>query len=379
MSTADKRAAALKARRAEQEEQPRARATVDTEAARAHFVGASVMASLTQDRAVQALPVDQIAPELRPHLRQPRLLPLPEELVQDGVWNEAERLFIDELLTLGESMRERQIQPIVVHVGTSERYPEAQYRIVVGHRRWTAARLVGLPTLDAIAIDPPSPQDLVAIQFSENEERAEFCDMERVWALERMRQLSPDAPWEQIEARFRVSESRRKQLMRLTAFTPEQQRVVARLRASEFQLRPLHTALREGQLAPEQAERVFAQLVTRTIPKAPAEEEAAGAAPTAHLALDQATVSRLVARTQKAVAATRSSRPRWLVPLQQSMQQTRAGLERAASRVGDLDEETLDALEQEVGALLSALETIVSTLATRERTQDVVAEEAGDA
>ena len=379
MSTADKRAAALKARRAQQEEQPRTPAAADTASARAHFVGASVVEALTQGRAVQMLPLNQIAPELRPHLRQPRLLPLPEELYRDGVWNEDERTLIDELLVLGESMRERQIQPIVIHKGTSEHYPEAQYLIVVGHRRWTAARLVGLPTIDAIVIDPPSPQDLVAIQFSENEDRAEFCDMERAWALERMRQLMPDAPWEVIEARFRLSESRRKQLMRLTTFTPEQQRVVARLRTSEFQLRPLHTALREGQLVPEQAERVFAQLAVRAVPKAPAEDGAESSAPPAILALDQATVSRLVARTQKAAAATPSSRPRWLAPLQQSMLQTRAGLARAATQVGDLDEETLDALEQEVGALLSALETMVSTLATRERAQDAAVEGAGDA
>lgn len=378
MSTADKRAAALKARRAQQEEKPRTPTAADTEGARAHFMGASIVEALTQGRTVQALPVEQIAPELRPHLRQPRLLPLPEELQPDGAWNEDERALIDELLALGESMRERQIQPIVVHEGASERYPEARYLIVVGHRRWTAARLVGLSTIDAIVIDPPSPQDLVAIQFSENEDRAEFCDMERAWALERMRQLMPDAPWEQIEARFRLSESRRKQIMRLMAFTPEQQRVAARLRASEFQLRPLHTALRDGQLAPEQAERVFAQLATRAVLKAQVPNGTEGAAVPDTLAIDQATVSRLVARTQKVAAAAPSPRPRWLAPLQQSMQQTRAGLERAASRVGDLDAETLDALEQEVGALLSALETMVSTLATRERAQEA-AEGAGDA
>lgn len=369
MSTADKRAAALKAKRAQQEEQPRTPVAADAAATRAHFVGTSVIESLTEGRAVQSFPVEQVAPELRPHLRQPRLLPLPEELVHDGVWNEDERPLIDELLALGESMRERQIQPIVIHEGQSEHYPQAQYLIVVGHRRWTAARLVGLPTIDAIIIEPPSPQDLVAIQFSENEDRAEFCDMERAWALERMRQLAPDSPWEAIEARFRVSESRRKQLMRLTTFTPEQQRIVARLRASEFQLRPLHTALREGGLDATQADRVFTQIATRAAPKAPVAERTEDATPPASPSLDQATVARLVARTQKVAAPALSPRPRWVTPLQQSMQQTRAGLERAAPRVGDLDDETLDALEQEVGALLTALETMVSTLAARERTQ----------
>lgn len=370
MSTADKRAAALKARRAQQEEKPRTPAAPDAEAARAHFVGASVMDALTQGRSVQALRVEQVAPELHPHLRQPRLLPLPEELRSDGAWNEEERNLIDELLALGESMRERQIQPIVVHKGTSERYPDAEYIIVVGHRRWTAAVLVGLPTIDAVVVDPPSPEDLVAIQFSENEDRAEFCDMERAWALERMRQLMPDAPWEVVEARFRLSESRRKQLMRLTAFTPEHQRVIARLRASEYQLRPLHTALREGGLDATQTDRVFTQLATRAMPKALPVEEAAGSRPLAGPALDQAAVSRLVARSQKVTPATPNPRPRWLAPLQQSMQQTRTGLERATPRVGDLDEETLIALGQEVGALLAALKTMVSTLASRERMQE---------
>jgi ParB/RepB/Spo0J family partition protein len=371
MNNADRRAAALRARRAQQDEAPRpAVAPDDTAAARAHFMGASVIAGLTQGRAVQALPIDQVAPELRPQLRQPRLLPLPEELRSDGGWDEDERSLIDELLALGDSMRERQIQPIIVHAGSSDHYPGACYLIVVGHRRWTAAALVGLPTIDAIIVDPPSPEDLIAIQFSENEDRAEFCDMERAWALERMRQLLPNASWETIETRFRLSESRRKQLMRLTTFTPEQQRFVARLRASEFQLRPLHTAIREGGLDAAQADRVFAQLVTRATSKNSTVAGAEGSAPPSMFALDQATVSRLVARSQKADATTSTPRPRWLAPLQQSMQQTRSGLERAVLKVGDLDEATLPALAQEVGTLLSALETMVGTLAARERAQE---------
>ncbi len=52
------------------------------------------------------------------------------------------------------------------------------------------------------------------------------------------------------------------------------------------------------------------------------------------------------------------------------MQQTRAGLQRAAPRVGDLDEQGLEELQVEVGSLLSALETMVATLAARERTAE---------
>lgn len=369
MNNADRRAAALKARRAQQAESPPVLGATGTEAARAHFVGTSVVETLTQGRAVHTLPIDHVAPELRPQIRQPRLLPLREELCSDGQWNEEERPLINELLALGESMRERQIQPIIVHAGSSDHYPDARYLIVVGHRRWIAASLVGIPTIDAIVVDPPSPEDLVAIQFRENEDRAEFCDMERAWALERMRQILPDTSWETIEARFRLSESRRKQLMRLTAFTPEQQRFVARLRASEFQLRPLHTAIREGGLDAVQADRVFAQLVARATSKNSIVEGSESVASSATLALDQATVSRLIAQSQKADATASTSRPRWLAPLQQSMQQTRFNLERAAPKVGDLDEATIGVLEQEVGALRSVLETMVNTLAARERPQ----------
>jgi ParB/RepB/Spo0J family partition protein len=369
MSNADRRADALRARRAQQDEVPRpAVASDDTAAARAHFMGASVIEGLTQGRAVQALPIDQVAPELRPQLRQPRLLPLPEELRSDGCWDEDERSLIDELLALGDSMRERQIQPIVVHAGSSERYPAARYLIVVGHRRWTAAALVGLPTIDAIIIEPLSPEDLIAIQFSENEDRAEFSDMERAWALERMRQLLPDTPWEKIEARFHLSESRRKQLMRLTTFTPEQQRVVARLRASEFQLRPLHTALREGGLELSHADRVFTQLATRMSSPQSVDSEGGKGASTAPR-FDHTTVARMVARAQKQLAAAPAVRPRWLAPLQQSLQHARAGLARAAPRVSDLDDVALGELQQEVGALLSALESIIGTLADREHVE----------
>lgn len=47
----------------------------------------------------------------------------------------------------------------------------------------------------------------------------------------------------------------------------------------------------------------------------------------------------------------------------------RAGLERAAPRVGDLDDVALGELQQDVEALLSALERIVGTLAEREHSK----------
>jgi ParB/RepB/Spo0J family partition protein len=350
MTSADKRAALLKARRAQQEERGNPTPAASPDATRAHFTGASMVEALTEGRKIQSLPVALIAPELRPELRQPRLLPLPEELQPNGEWNKQEQVLIDELLRLGASIREQQIHPIVVYPGTSTRYPDAQYLIAVGHRRWTAARLVGLPTIEAIVVACPNPQDLLAIQFRENEERAEFCDMERAWAIERMRKLLSTSSWEAVEARFRISDSRRKQLLRLTAFTPEQQRTVARIRASEYQLRPLHTAVRAKLLLPEQVDRIL--------------NEVAVVEPTA---LEHAVVERLVSRTLKTNEGASASSPDWLLPLRRRLRQTIGEVGLMVPKVQGLEESERIELRQDVEALLASLEQMVAALASKKR------------
>jgi ParB/RepB/Spo0J family partition protein len=307
MPKATDRAAELKARMAQAtaQRQPAAAPVTDERAARAHFVGAEVLDQLTNGRTVQGIPVAEIAPELREDLRQPRLLPLPEDLRPDGEgeWDEANRPLITELLALGRSLQERQIQPIVVYPGTSDTYLAARYLIAAGHRRWTAAVLMDLPTIDAIIIDPPTPEELVDLQYSENEDRADFSDMERAWALARMKQVLQDAPWEAVEQRFRLSEGRRKQLMRLMAFSPAQQELVARLRAPETQLRPLHAALREGTLSTDQADRILHQLIARATQQG--QESAVdidGAADSARPVIDGRTVAQLTSRVRRAAA-----------------------------------------------------------------------------
>jgi hypothetical protein len=172
-------------------------AAQDAEAAVAavsmHFGGA--LDSLVGNRAVQALPVGHIAPDTRPEMRQPRLLPPPDDLIEHGQPLPAYRDLVAELLTLGWSLKERQIQPIVVYHGTSDVYPAARYLLLVGQRRWTAAHLVGLETLDAVVVDPPSPAERVRIQYAENEDREEFSDMERAWALLQMKRAMNEAAW----------------------------------------------------------------------------------------------------------------------------------------------------------------------------------------
>jgi ParB/RepB/Spo0J family partition protein len=370
-SAAEKRAAALKARMAhEQAKAPQIplQPALDDRAARAHFMGASILDEITRGREVQALPVDTIAPELRPTLRQPRLLPLPHELQIDGTWVEAEMGLIEELLELGRSLQERQIQPIVVFPGSSEAYPAARYLIAAGHRRWTAAVLVGMATIDAIMIEVPTPEELVDIQYTENEDRTDFSDMERAWALTRMKQVLRDAPWEVVEQRFRLSEGRRKQLMRLMAFTPPQQQIVARIRASETQLRPLHAALREGSLSSEQADRILHQLVTRIMQQAQEPELDTDAVTTpARSAIDSRTVGQLMTRIRRAAAPARpEARPKWLDPLKASLAQARKGLQRFPSRAEELDDTLAMELQSELDQLLTTMTNALEALKQRD-------------
>jgi ParB/RepB/Spo0J family partition protein len=369
MPKAADRAAQLKARMT-QETQQRA-ATVpppDDRAARAHFVGATVLEQFTNGRTVQAIPIGQIAPELRMELRQPRLLPLPEELRSNGEWDEANRPLIDELLALGRSLQERQIQPIVVYPGTSDAYPAAQYLIAVGHRRWTAAVLIGMSTIDAIVIDPPTPEDLLDIQYTENEDRADFSDMERALALARMKQVLHDAPWEMVEQRFRLSEGRRKQLMRLTAFTPTQQQIVARIRASETQLRPLHAALRENTLTSDQVDRILHQLMTRISQQGrELEDDADRTISMTRPAIDGRIVRQLMTRVARAaVPAQPMPRPKWLDSLKASIAQTRKGLQRFPDRAEELNDALAMELQSELDQLLGAMTSAIEALRQRD-------------
>lgn len=367
MSKAADRAAQLKARMSQGSQQQPPVVPPDDRATRAHFMGATVLDQLTTGRTVQAIPVEQIAPELREDLRQPRLLPLPEALRPGGTWDETHQTLIDELLTLGRSLRERQIQPIVIYPGTSKAYPAATFLIAAGHRRWTAAVLTGLPTIDAVVIDPPSPEDLVDIQYTENEDRADFNDMERAWALARMKQVLADAPWEVVEQRFRLSEGRRKQLMRLMAFTPSQQETVARIRASETQLRPLHAALREGVLSTDQVDRILTQLVTRTTFVAEITEgETDGIERAARPTIDSRAVIQLMTRVQRAAAsAPAAPRPKWLDPLKVSLTQARKGLQRLPQRTEELDNALALELQAELDQLLGTMTLALEALKNR--------------
>ena len=144
--------------------------------ARAYF-GVEPLDQLARGRTVERIPVGFIAPDMRSEHRQPRLLPLPEELMTEQISLPGYARLVNELLDLGRSLQERQLQPIIVYAGSSDLYPAARYLILIGHRRWTAAVLVGMKTLQAIVVDPPAPTERVTAQYIENEARADFSDI----------------------------------------------------------------------------------------------------------------------------------------------------------------------------------------------------------
>jgi ParB/RepB/Spo0J family partition protein len=334
-------------------------------AASAHFLGA--VEQMVQGRTVERIPTGHIAPDERPEMRQPRLLPPPDALIVRGEPAPAYRALVAELLALGLSMRVRQIQPIIAYPGTNTNYPASRYLILVGHRRWTAANLVGLETLDAVVVDPPNVTERIHIQYTENEAREEFSDMERAWSLVQMKQALDDAPWETVEAQFSISRTRRHELTRMLAFTAEQQQQVALLRLQETQARPLHSGLRNGELTSAQADAVLYRLAQIAAERAAAaEKNEDGNVPPRRTGIDGPTVARLVARAQRSASpmavVAAAPTPRWLPLLREQLVRTNQSARRAIGRADQLSAADLVALLSDVGDLVSSLMELMGRL-----------------
>jgi ParB/RepB/Spo0J family partition protein len=314
--------------------------------ARQHFVGAQLDVRMER-RAIEVLPIAQIAPELRPGLRQPRLVPLPADLIVNGATPPAYEQLVTELRELGESLRQRQIQPIVVYPGTSDIFPTARYLILIGQRRWTAAQLVGLPTIDAVVIEPPAPQDRITLQFAENEAREDFSDIERAWAMQQLRETmgSAHVGVAEVAARLNVKRSRAYQLLRLLRFAPEQQETIALLRLQERQLLPLIDALHHAQITTEQAGLVIQRLQEITVERARSSRQLADHETTIQSVetprrsgIDVDTVARVVAHITEDARPVlgANSAPRWYSMLCDDIERLSRKLRRASERADAL-------------------------------------------
>ena len=226
----------------------------------AFLLGASPEETV-QHAAERGLPLTQLPTEtIAPDRQQLRHLPEPSELrrlAESG--DRAAAAVVTSLRELGHSIKELgQIQPVIVYADSDPSNPQITHRLLNGQRRWSAAVLVGLPTLWVVEVPRPKDVDRLLHQFEENERREGFSDMERAWAIMALRtalqtEAGADIPWNMVEGRLQLSTQRRQDLLRLLRFAPEGQSIVMRYGWSEWTLRPLHMALNSGELSPEEA------------------------------------------------------------------------------------------------------------------------------
>ena len=342
-------------------------ATDRKEQALGHFLGH--VEHLVANRAVEQIPIGYIAPNLRPEMRQPRMLPHPDELVVGGVTPTIYQELVAELRTLGTSMLERQLQPIVVYEGGSELYPAARYLILIGQRRWTAAHLVGMQAIDAVVIDPPSPLDRLRLQYRENEDREDFSDMERAWTLQQLRQVmgGDSVPITDVTRLLNIKRSRAYQLLRMLAFTPTQQRTVALLRLQERQILSLTDAIHQGQLTTAQVDQLLQRLAEiaagralDSVTLANTETTQSSESPR-RVGIDAPTVARLVARElTHTLSVAQTPIPRWYPPLQQSIASTVRSLRRALDRADALGSNEVHALRGELLNLQNQVQRLLA-------------------
>lgn len=305
------------------------------------------------------LPTEAIAPDRQ----QLRHLPEPAELTQLAASGDrAAAAVVAGLRELGQSIKEHgQIQPVIVYADNDPNNPTISHRLLNGQRRWSAAVLLGLPTLWVVEVPKPKDVERLLHQFEENERREGFSDMERAWAIMALRtalqtETGGDVPWNLVEGRLQLSTQRRQDLLRLLRFDPEGQAIVMRYGWSEWTLRPLHMALNAGELSPEETTdmlRVLADSpdVTTTVVNAlidayrqradqqvPGEEE----------------------QTQLSVRSTRHNTEKdglqRLNRLRRGVEQLRAQLPRSA------DQKTRQVWRAEVEALRDSLNTLLEQL-----------------
>ncbi len=111
------------------------------------------------------------------------------------------RRFFDEaeLLPLGESLKVRQIQPVLAR-------PDGT--LIAGERRLRAAKLVGLAELAVVISDEPmSETELRIVQLAENIHRADLTDAEKWHACDELLRLNPEWSNKELAAHLKLAES----------------------------------------------------------------------------------------------------------------------------------------------------------------------------
>jgi hypothetical protein len=207
--------------------------------------------------------------------------------------------------------------------------------------------LVGLQTIDAMMVEPPSLLDRISLQFAENEKREDFSDIERAWTLQQLREAMGGKGIEvaDIATRLNIKRSRAYQLLRMLVFPPDQQRTIALLRIQERQLLPLIDAYHQEQISPEQSGTVLQRIREIAIERALSSRQLADQETTRSVetprrnGIDTATVARLVARAvedgQRGTEARGGAR--WYTALLSDVESVARKLRRASERIVEIE------------------------------------------
>jgi ParB family chromosome partitioning protein len=103
------------------------------------------------------------------------------------------------------------LQPITV-----EAEEDGKYKLISGERRYRAAGRAALTELPCIVLTPSDSKDRFAKQIVENLVRKDLNPIEKAYAILSYKDLlGQDSKWDDVESALSISESRRKQLIRL--------------------------------------------------------------------------------------------------------------------------------------------------------------------
>jgi ParB family chromosome partitioning protein len=185
----------------------------------------------------------------------------------------------EELAELGESMRRRQLQPVVAVARAAylalwpdhaDLIGDAAHVLANGERRLRAARHVQLPTIDAIIRDDIASSRTAFLDavFTENIQRRNFDPIEEAHAVEAL--VAEFGTGQAVAAHYEKSGGWVTQRRILLRLTPELQDLVSARRI------PLETAREIGKLPSEQQLDAWR---TRSTPRPKAAEQAEPTAP----------------------------------------------------------------------------------------------------
>ena len=113
---------------------------------------------------------------------------------------------------LAKSIKEHgMLQPITV-----EYKPQQDiYLVKLGQRRYEASKLLGLAEIPCIIADDTNDNSRFEQQLIENIQREDFNPLDKARGMLELKKRLGDVPWNQVEEKMGISESRRKQFIRL--------------------------------------------------------------------------------------------------------------------------------------------------------------------